>query len=126
MTSTTRTPKTITTPTFTIRSGYAGITVTIPGHVVTLFGGEGEYEVHLQTAPCLTKKIGRVSKDGTGWTAFQAEGGKGVMPSFVGDHFPTRTGKHTQMYAICVLVALAAGMSATAATYDLRYEGVRA
>jgi hypothetical protein len=120
--TTTRKPKTITTPEFKVGGP---IKATVPGCIVTLEGEQGYYDVSVQVAPCLPMKVGRIYKDGTGWTAFFAND-KGAAPSFTGDHFPVRTGKHTQTYALCYLIARTVGFSSSDATYNLQYEGVRA
>lgn len=119
MSTTTRKPKTIVTPEF--KCGRM-IKATVGEAIVTLEGSGGDYSVSLQVAACLSVKIGRISRDGTGWIAW-FENDNDAVPTFQGDHFPTRTGKHTQTYALCYLVARAAGFSSSDATYNLQYEG---
>lgn len=118
----TTTSKQVITPEFTI--GRA-IKATVGEKIVTLEGGGGYFDVLVQTAPCLPTKIGRIVKDGTGWNAHFI-GDKLATPGFVGDYFPRRTGKQTQTYALCYLVARAVGFDSMDATYSLHYDGVKA
>lgn len=122
--------KIVTTPEFTVRAGVS--TVAFPECQLELERRDhGRITVWAQDTPCSRIKLGIIYRDGTGWSATpykrRAAGGyETTSDQFVGDHFPTRTGKHTQVYALAYLVARAAGISSSAATYELKYEGVSA
>jgi hypothetical protein len=115
--------KTLEVPTFKVRGTYA--TVQISEQQVHLVPNpeHGCWEVEVQTAPCTRTRIGSIEREGTGWTARSAVDLSGF---FRGDHFPTRTGKHTRTYAVAFLIAVAAGQTRHDATYNLRYDGVSA
>jgi hypothetical protein len=123
--------KTTTVPEFTVRGGSGIIAVTIPAQQVELeeYDG-GAYRVHVRWPGGTDKQIGFIYREGTGWTATarvqDPSGGKMDGPVFKGDNFPTRTGKHTQRYALAFLLAIAAGLDRTAGVYGIRYEGVQA
>lgn len=120
--TTTRRPKTITTPEFTCGGA---IPATVAPQTVTLDGSDGYYKVAVMRND-VPMVIGRIYKDGTGWTAHFAGDKEGTMPTHTGDHYPTRTGKHTQTFALCHLIARVVGFSSSHASYSLRYDGVRA
>jgi hypothetical protein len=127
--STTTAPKSkiVTVPEFTVGGM---ITATVPATELRLERHRYGTKVFCQKEGYYEVELGVISADGGGWTAMptwtKIVGSDRPRPEFFGSHYPRRTGKHTQTYALAYLLARAAGFSHDAAAYDVRYEGVSA